>query len=309
MKGLHAFYILLLTTFGLSACSTNQTIEDKMPQLQPGQGLAAVVIDTGDDISQVSMIPITGTGQALLIPSVPAGEHLYLFVAEAGTYCMHHFNTKRTSFGARANDQCFDVEPGKISYGGVYIPFVGFNFYVQAFGAMSQDDDWKNFWQLLKSTYPNIAASAFATPETIAKESAPPPASPSTGICKLLNVGDASALLGAKTDDGVENSELIPACTYTHDEQQVVRVSLLKQASMDSKSMDDLTPKTNYGWSKASPVPEVGDEALFFSRGSTSQLYVLKTHQFILILTVEGVQRPDLQSAMGQAAKTALSRL
>src|SRR5690348_6834058 len=155
MKGLSVLLVLPLLTLGITACSTNQAIEDRMPQLQSGQGIAAVVIDTGEDISQVSMIPVKGTGEALLIPSVPAGEHLYLFVTEAGTYCMHRFNTAHSSFSAKSNDQCFDVEPGKLSYGGVYQPFVGFNFYLQAFGAMSQDDDWKNFWKLLKSTYPN----------------------------------------------------------------------------------------------------------------------------------------------------------
>lgn len=310
MKGSRLSIALAVLTLGISGCSTNQAIEDKMPQLQPGQGIAAVVIDTDQDISQVSMIPITGTGHELLIPSVPTGEHLYLFVAAAGTYCMHHFNAGSHLFDAKSDDQCFAVDAGKISYGGVYTPFVGFNFSLATVGAVSQDDDWDSFWKLMKATYPNIAAStAPPAPETMAKTipPAPPPPSP-TGICRLLNAEDASALLGVGVGAAQEDDSLIPTCTYAHSDQQAVHISTVTRGYLNGGTLDAMTPDHHYGWASFISIPNLGDEARYTYRGDTYQLLVLKKNKFVLLLTVESPPGSDMQNAMTKAAQTALSK-
>jgi hypothetical protein len=294
----------------ISGCSTNQPINDVVPKLQPGQGLAAIVIDTGQPISQVIVTPDSGSEKPLFIPSVPTGKHLYLFVADVGMYCMHHFDARNSSFNAKADDQCFNVDKGKISYGGVYTPFVGFSFSLSAFGAVSQSEDWDSFWSLLRSTYPNIAASAAPpTPETTAKKQ--PPAQPPspTGICGLLSEEDASALLGVEVGPAQEDDTLIPTCTYTHSDQQAVHVSTILRGDLNGGTMDAVTPDHHYGWASWTAIPGLGDDARFTSRGSTYELLVLGKKKFILMVTVEGVQINDMQDAMTHIAKAAMSKL
>lgn len=284
-----------------------QPMADDSIHLQAGQGLAAVIIDSSQPLTQILLTPLQKGLKTLVIPSSPTGKHLYLFVTDAGTYCIHHFNTARSSFDAKVDNQCFEVETGKISYGGVFEPFIGFTPTFSSIGAMTQRNDWDGFWKLLKSTYPTLAGSAFATPETIANER--PPAPISSGICKFMSVQDATDLLGAQTDSGTELDAIAPACSYSHTDKQVVRVALLTHGDLDEKALNMYTPTSSYGWSKWVSVPGLADEARFVSRDAVLQLYVLKTHRFILILTVEGSQRADMEDAMARAAKTVLGRL
>lgn len=309
MKGRQILFVLGLVAFGISACSTNQAIPDKMPQLRPGQGLAAIVINTDQPITQVIVTPLSKSGNPLFIPSVPAGKHLYLFAADVGTYCMHHFDAGNGSFDAKSDDQCFDVDAGKISYGGVYTPFIGFSFDQSPFGAMSQESDWSSFWSLLRSTYPNIAAAAAPpTAETTDKKQPPAPSPSPAGICRLLSAKDASVLLGVEVGAAQENDALIPTCTYAHSDQQAVHISAITRGYMNGGSMDAMTPDHHYGWASFVTIPDLGDDARYTYRDDTYELLVLKKDKFLLLLTVESPPGSDMQNAMIQAAKAALSK-
>ena len=145
--------------FLLSACSAVAPIvDDAPPQLWAGMGIAALEFrSTGQD-SQITLVPVSGSGGKLYIPTLPVGEKIVLFVTPMGRYCMRQFKAFNHVFTAKDDDQCFDVVADKLSYGGTFSPHVGLLSAGQG-GGMSQVDDFAEFAELLKRQFPNIAAA------------------------------------------------------------------------------------------------------------------------------------------------------
>jgi hypothetical protein len=92
--------------------------------LEPGEGVAAVVMDTLDNVTQISMQGTDKDGTQLKIPSVPAGVHMYVFAAPAGTYCLANFWYGRYLIYMKDHKHgvCFDVIAGKTAYSGNISP-------------------------------------------------------------------------------------------------------------------------------------------------------------------------------------------
>ena len=149
----------------LVACSSVQPIQQDQPiLLSKGDGLAAVVMNAEDPLTEVFVKPAASGGSAMEIPSVPVGRTLYLFEVKAGNYCFQQFHYGQIEFfGQGADVTCFVVPAGQIGYSGDLMPRIN-NGQVY----VHQDYDFDSFRALLQRNYPKIAAQ-FAPP--------PPPAS------------------------------------------------------------------------------------------------------------------------------------
>ncbi|HEX2667191.1 MAG TPA: hypothetical protein VHP13_02355 [Gammaproteobacteria bacterium] len=137
--------------------------------LQPNEGIAAVVMDTLDPVSQIHLIPIDGNGKGLNLPSMPAGKSLALFQVPAGTYCLQEFQFGRWHFFARSGVRlgCFQVPEGRIAYSGNLQPRAGDddNAYVR------QEYSPRQFLATLQSQYPSLAAAyPTAGPDPVADD-------------------------------------------------------------------------------------------------------------------------------------------
>ncbi|HEX4300073.1 MAG TPA: hypothetical protein VH327_04315 [Gammaproteobacteria bacterium] len=104
----------------LSACGTEPIQQDQPIVLAAGQGLAAVVFDTKDPLTDVV---IESSDTKLGITNVPVGTNLYMFQVPAGSYCFTKFYVSSWIFHARDKQgQCFEVKAGELGYGGVLAP-------------------------------------------------------------------------------------------------------------------------------------------------------------------------------------------
>jgi hypothetical protein len=141
----------------LSACASAPLSQDQSVTLYPDQGLAAVMIDTLDPISQVTF---RGTGAKLLVAAVPPGIGLYLFPTRAGRYCMTGFHYANFDFTAeRGLQQCFQVRAGELSYSGTLAPRVE-----DGKPVTRQVQDPQGFRVLLEQQYPMVAKQFPAPP-------------------------------------------------------------------------------------------------------------------------------------------------
>lgn len=137
----------------LAACGSAPLALDQPLQLRPGQGLAAVMLDTLDPLTQVSLEPRSPDGIKLIIPAAPAGKSLYLFPAPAGHYCLVSYHYGRyTLTGGGEGFGCFDVVSGKLVYGGTLAPRVEESKVVTHLVM-----DAAGFRALLQKLYPSVA--------------------------------------------------------------------------------------------------------------------------------------------------------
>lgn len=156
----------------LAACSNVQPIQQDQPiLLAKGDGLAAVVMNTMDPLSEVFVRPAASGGTTLEIPSVPVGRTIFLFEVKAGNYCLQQFHFGEIEFfGQGADVECFVVPEGQLGYSGDLMPRVNNR---QVF--IHQDYDFDSFRALLRRDYPKIAAQ-FA-PQAPSTSTAAEPAS------------------------------------------------------------------------------------------------------------------------------------
>lgn len=125
--------------------------------LGPTEGIAAVVIDTLDDVTQLEVDGTDKGGVELKIPSAPKGVDMYVFAAPAGTYCLANFHYGRILIFMKDQKHgvCFDVIPGKIAYSGNIAP--------RAFGEgriiTAQNYQWGWFESALNKDYPKLTAA------------------------------------------------------------------------------------------------------------------------------------------------------
>jgi hypothetical protein len=148
----------LILTGVLCACAVSPLPMDQMVTLAPGQGLAAVMIDTLDPLSQVTFQQ-PGGGK-LLVAAVPKGINIYLFPTHAGRYCMTGFQFASFDFSARAGArECFQVTAGQLSYSGTLAPRVE-----EGRPVTHQVMDQQGFRVLLDERYPSVARQFPAPP-------------------------------------------------------------------------------------------------------------------------------------------------
>lgn len=130
-------------------------------QLQPGEGIAALLMDTLDPLTQIRLESTDNKNPTLGLPSMPAGKTLALFTAPPGVYCLTQFNFGRYQFhSARLELGCFQVTAGHISYSGSLQPQANSDPAVADQASYtSQDYQPTVFLDLLKRQYPQVAAA------------------------------------------------------------------------------------------------------------------------------------------------------
>lgn len=130
-------------------------------QLQPDEGIVALLMDTQDPVTQVRLESINAKDPTLDLPSMPAGQTLALFPAPAGIYCLKQFNYGRYDFHSRYLEiGCFEVTVGHISYSGNLIPTVGKDPSSGRDAVLVyQQYEPSVFLALLKQQYPQLAAA------------------------------------------------------------------------------------------------------------------------------------------------------
>jgi len=133
----------------------------QMVQLQPGQGIAALLMDTLDPVTQVRLSSSDGKGPELDLPSMPAGRTLALFAVPAGVYCLDEFSYGRYRFFAkRAGIGCFRVPAGRVAYSGNLRPTAGRDPDTGRDAALvAQMFEPHEFLEMLKRQYPALAAA------------------------------------------------------------------------------------------------------------------------------------------------------
>ena len=153
---------LSMGTVLLAGCGGTDTVQpDQTVVLQPGDGIAAVVFDTVDQLTAVSIDSADHKDAGIGISFIDKGVHLYVFVVPAGSYCLTHFNTGFYRF--TQNDQthgvCFDVVPGKVAYSGNLAPG-DYNGEVMT----AQNYEWPAFEKMFKEQYPKLVSYPIVTP-------------------------------------------------------------------------------------------------------------------------------------------------
>jgi len=135
----------------LSACAEAPLAQDQPVTLARDQGLAAVMLDTLDPLTQVTFEQLGG-GRKLVVAQVPAGINIYLFPTRAGRYCMTHFHFASFDFTTQGEPECFQVSAGQLSYSGTLAPRVEAGRPVT-----HQVMDSQGFRVLLGEHYPSVA--------------------------------------------------------------------------------------------------------------------------------------------------------
>lgn len=130
-------------------------------QLQPGEGIAALLMDTYDPVTQVRLESPDEKNPALVLPSMSAGRSLALFAVPAGVYCLKQFSSGRFIFRSRGLDVgCFHVTAGHISYSGNMVPTDDPHPTSSAHGALTDQQYHPTvFLDLLKRQYPELMAA------------------------------------------------------------------------------------------------------------------------------------------------------
>lgn len=140
--------------------STDPVHPDQDVTLQPGYGIAAVVFDTLDVLTTVT-IKSPDNGTEVDVGSVGKGMNMYVYAVPAGSYCLTRFDTGFYRY--HTNDQthgvCFDVIAGKVAYSGNLAP----RAYLEGVRT-DQNYDWTGFEKVFKQDYPKLASLSIVTP-------------------------------------------------------------------------------------------------------------------------------------------------
>ena len=125
-------------------------------QLQPGEGIVALLMDTYDPLTQIRLASPDDKNPILGLPSMPAGRTLALFTAPAGIYCLKQFSSGRYRFGSQTLDVgCFHVVAGHIAYSGNMVPKP--DPAIGSDGAVTDQQYQPTvFLSLLKQQYPQV---------------------------------------------------------------------------------------------------------------------------------------------------------
>ena len=150
---------VLLAPALLAACAIAPLPQDQSVHLKSGQGLAALMVDTLDPLTEVE-VESRGGGPRLMVAAVPVGINIYLFPVPAGTYCMTRFRYgSLTLSGTTGALCCFQVRAGQLGYSGTMAPRVE-----DGKAVTHQVQDPQGFRTLLLQQYPQIAREFPAPP-------------------------------------------------------------------------------------------------------------------------------------------------
>lgn len=115
------FAILMVS---LAGCASTGELADKPVQLQPDQGIAAIMLDAPHRITQITYVAKDKHGTDFEVPDTRGGPALYLVPATAGRYCLKHFRYWRVVFRSTEDLGCLTVVAGHITFGGVIVPSI-----------------------------------------------------------------------------------------------------------------------------------------------------------------------------------------
>lgn len=264
------------------------------------------MVSSMEGVSQVSILPASGQGKKLYIASGPPDDHVYMFVADAGRYCLHQFNIGGEVVTARVDYQCFEVSPGQFSYGGSFTLVGGLGAYEKPVGGAQHRDDADKFKNLLLDEYPNIATKTLLPSELEDMQRARIEAS-KTGLCGALGMETASALLGASVAPGVDSHAFAHSCGFKHSEDRSVFLGVMEGPNITEEYFDGLTSLKYSTWKNWTPIPGLGDKARLGKEGDKYELLILVGKK-MFALTVEGSSRSDLVQAMTEAAQQILAK-
>jgi hypothetical protein len=146
-------WLMGMAALALAGCASVLPLSRDGPvHLAANQGLAAVVIDTLDPLTDVE-VESRSSGPKLMVTSVPVGRDVYLFPVPAGTYCMTRFKYSTLSLsGPNGVLGCFAVRAGQLSYSGTLAPRVE-----DGRPVTHQVQDPQGFRILLQQQYPEVA--------------------------------------------------------------------------------------------------------------------------------------------------------
>lgn len=108
----------------LAGCASTGELADKSVQLQPGQGIAAIMLDAPHRITQIAYVAKDKGGTDFEVSDTRGGPALYLVPVTAGRYCLKHFRYWRVVFRSTADLGCVTVKAGHITFGGVIVPSI-----------------------------------------------------------------------------------------------------------------------------------------------------------------------------------------
>jgi len=106
----------------MAGCASTSELTDKPIQLQPDQGIAAIVLDAPNRITQISFVAKDPGGTDFEVPDTQGGPTLYMVPVKAGRYCLKHFRYWRVIFNSKQDLGCFTVIAGHITYSGDLVP-------------------------------------------------------------------------------------------------------------------------------------------------------------------------------------------
>jgi len=109
----------------MAGCAATGELADKPVQLQADQGIAAIVLDAPNRITQITFMAKDAGGINFEVPDTRGGPSLYLVPVKAGRYCLKHFRYWRVIFDAKQDLGCFTVIAGHITYTGDLVPSPG----------------------------------------------------------------------------------------------------------------------------------------------------------------------------------------
>lgn len=137
---------------GLTGCAATHELTDTPVTLQPDQGIAAVVLNAPNRITQITFASKDPGGTGFEVPDTQGGPSLYLVPVVAGRYCLKHFRYWRAVFNSIQDLGCFTVSAAHITYTGDLIPS-------QALSGATLDQQYNpdGFHTLLHQEYPVIA--------------------------------------------------------------------------------------------------------------------------------------------------------
>src|SRR5574337_777381 len=169
--------LIIISIAMLCGCASTSELANKPVQLQPGQGIAAIVLDAPNRITQIKYTAKGANGSGFEVPDTKGGPSLYLVPVQAGRYCLQHFRYWRTIFDSVQDLGCFTAVAGQITYAGTIVP--------SPYLSGAQTDQQFNpseFEAMLHPQYPVIAGLY-----PVASAAAPPPNSNATPASNLLS--------------------------------------------------------------------------------------------------------------------------
>ena len=122
MNNTAGFILTILGALLMAGCASTSELVDKPIQLQADQGIAAIVLDAPNRITQISFVAKDPGGTDFEVPDTQGGPTLYMVPVEAGRYCLMHFRYWNMIFKSKQDLGCFTAIAGHITYAGTLVP-------------------------------------------------------------------------------------------------------------------------------------------------------------------------------------------